>query len=479
MARIRPRRETLQLRRRAGLAAFALALLLGCAREAAPPTAGPPSAVLIIVDTLRADRIGAYGYERPTTPNLDRLEGAPWIRFDNALAHSPWTLPSFATILTSLAPPVHRAGERVTLAGGTQQTFLRLRKAIRTAPEILAEEHGFRTGAFVNNPYLDPRFGLDAGFEVYDHDRGGNLESRDAEEMVDRAIRWLDGLDPEERYFLLLHLFDPHVTYDPPPRYAERFAGRERAAERPDHKMYRRIKLEGFEPSADEKSLIADLYDGEIAHVDAQIARLLDALAERQRLDSTAVIITADHGEEFWDHGGFEHGHALYQELVRVPLWLKLPAGSVHASGLPPDGSTDRLVCHADLLPTLLDVLELTTETPLMGQSLLREPGPAASSGCYLGSMLYGIDSRGIVREHLKLIESPSTGTVELYDLAADPDERRDLSSLRPDDVARLRAELERLDAELSRLGEALGAVRPDPLAPELIERLRSLGYVR
>jgi arylsulfatase A-like enzyme len=455
-------------------AALGLALLSGCARES-----GPASVLVVVIDTLRADHVGAYGYERPTTPNLDRLEGGSWIRFEHAIAHSPWTLPSFASLLTSLPPPVHLAGERVAERKDGKTALHRLRDGVATAPRIFGREHGFRTAAFVNNPYLDPQFGLDAGFDVYDHVAGSNRDTRGAQLMVDHAIDWLARLGQRDRFFLLLHLFDPHQNYDPPTPYAERFLGSERAKERPFPGIYQRIKLKGFEPSGEQRKLLQDLYDGEIAHVDDQIARLLFFLESRGRLASSAVVITADHGEEFWDHGAFEHGHALYDELVRVPLWLKLPDESPLLSQLPQAGFGDRLVCHIDVLPTLLDVLGLSTEAPLMGRSVFAEREPAAPEACYLGSTLYGIEKRGVVKRNLKLIENLQTGAVELYDLAADPGEARDLAGERPDQAKALRAELELLEEDLKRLGESLGAAQVETLDPEMVERLRSMGYIR
>jgi len=430
-----------------------------------------------VVDTLRADHTVPYGHDRPTSPNLDRLPAEAWIRFDQAFSHSPWTLPSFASLLTSLPPPVHKAGSRFTGTNPGEPVVLRLKEATRTAPEILGEDHGFRTAAFVNNAYLAPDFGLGAGFEHYDHAQGSNQRSRSAAEVVDRAVRWISQLDRGERFFVLVHLFDPHLDYDPPASFAAAFAGSEWARERPDPRRYSEIIMEGVEPGDAEKRVIEALYDAEIAYVDEQIGRFLEALEELDLLGSTAVMITADHGEELWDHGGFEHGHSLYNERGRMPLWLKLADTSRHRAQIPSGGDAEELICHVDVLPTLLDELGVETDVPLLGRSYFSRD--KASDACYLGFTLYGNRFQGIVTRGFKLIENQNTGALELYDLSSDPGERRDLAQSRPELVEELRGELALLETELGRLGNSLRSSAPAPLDPQTLERLRAMGYIR
>jgi arylsulfatase len=439
----------------------------------------PPSAVIIVIDTLRADHLGSFGYDSPTSPNLDGLQGGSWILFQNAYAHSPWTLPSFGSILTSMPPPVHRAGERLVVNDAGKKVFYRLQEEVRTIAEILGEDHGFRTAAFVNNPYLSPRFGLDRGFERYDHAAKSHWDTRPAEQMVDLATDWLSGLQEDERFLVLLHFLDPHIYYDPPDRFASKFVGSARATERPDPEIYLDSLLEGFVPSDDDKTFLQGLYDGEIAYVDEQIGRFLDFLDERDLLDSTAIVITADHGEEFWDHGSFEHGHSLYDELVHVPLWVKLPAGSRFDSSRPASGVTDRLTCHVDIVPTLLDLLELETSTPMMGRSHFSSAEPTTRS-CYLGFTLYGsLEHQGIVQDGFKLIEDRPEQVAELYDLSADPGERTNLIEANGEQADRLRYDLDALNREFDAVRAPMKNEAPLMLDREILERLEALGYIR
>ena len=439
----------------------------------------PQSAVIIVIDTLRADHLGSFGYDPPTSPNLDGLQDDSWILFKNAYAHSPWTLPSFGSILTSMPPPVHRAGERLVVNDAGAKQFYRLQKEVRTVAEILGEEHGFRTAAFVNNPYLSPRFGLDRGFERYDHVSKTHWETRPASRMVDLATDWLSGLQRDDRFLVLLHFLDPHIYYDPPARFASKFVGSVRAVERPDPTIYLGSILDGIVPTNDDQTFLRGLYDGEIAYVDEQVGRFLDFLEKRDVLDSTAIVITADHGEEFWDHGSFEHGQALYDELVHIPLWLKLPAGSRFESSRPPAGVTDRLVCHVDILPTLLDLLELETSTPMMGQSFFAGAEPATRS-CYLGFTLYGsLEHQGIVQDGFKLIEDRQERAAELYDLVADPEERENLIRAQGEMADRLRHDLDLLERKFDALRASMKEEAPLKLDREILERLEALGYVR
>jgi arylsulfatase A-like enzyme len=255
--------------------------------------------------------------------------------------------------------------------------------------------------------------------------------------------------------------------------------GRERATERPDPTIYLGSILDGIVPTDDEQTFLRGLYDGEIAYVDEQIGRFLDFLEEHDLLDATAVVITADHGEEFWDHGSFEHGHSLYDELVHVPLWLKLPAGSRFESSRPPTGVTDRLACHVDILPTLLDLLELETSTRMMGQSLFSGAEPATRS-CYLGFTLYGsLEHQGIVQDGFKLIEDRQERVAELYDLVADPEERENVIKAQGERADRLRHDLDLLERRFEALRVSMQEEPPLLLDAEILERLEALGYVR
>lgn len=453
----------------AGLAAAAVATAIeGCAGPAAP------SALLVIVDTARADRFGAYGYADGATPFLDGLERSGWVRFERATAQSPWTLPSVASLFTSLSPPAHGVGQRAAEGEG-RVTFTALRPGVPTAPEILRDTHGFRTAAFMSNPALDPDFGLGRGFELYDQVGTHNLDTRSAREVVDAGLAWLGERAPDERFFLVLHMNDPHLYYDPPAEHAAKLLSGERVTARPHPHLYERLLTPGERPGPGQQAWIEALYDAELAFVDSELERLVDGLEALGRGATTAIVVTSDHGEEFWDHGGFEHGHSLHQELLRLPLWLRLPDRAEARRPRAEAAARDQIVRHVDIAPSLFDVLELPAAAGFRGRSLFAEHEDPAPT--HLGYPLYG-QMRGLLSGTLKLVEAGAEAEIALYDLAADPHERHDLAPGRPADVARLHAELEALEAELARVSDTWGALRADPLEPALFDRLQAIGYI-
>jgi len=262
------------------LTGLLLACLAGCTQQGA----GPPSILLVTLDTTRADRIGAYGRAGARTPTLDRL-ARQGILFERAIAPTPITLPSHASILTGVYPTAHGVRDNAVFA---------LAPEARLVSEVLAER-GWRTAAFVGSFVLHPRFGLDQGFEVYHAPQPTREPMRDryverpANEVVDDALAWLSGLAAGERFFVWLHFFDPHIPYEPPPAWRE--------------------------PSVHP-------YEGEIAFCDAQLGRLLEALEEAGRARNLLVAVTADHGESLGEHGEETHGVFIYQATLHVPLIL-------------------------------------------------------------------------------------------------------------------------------------------------------------
>lgn len=417
---------------------------------AAAPTAeaggvrrGPWSVLLITLDTTRADRLTPYGAEEAETPHLASLaeEG---ILFERAYAVTPVTLPSHATLLTGLDPPRH---------GVRNNGIHHLEETAVTLPERLAEA-GWRTAAFVSAAVLERRYGLAQGFEVYDDDFSGggprelrSMIERPASATVDAARIWLDGLGPEERFFLWVHLFDPHAPYAPPAPWSERF------------------------PEAP--------YDGEIAFMDAEIGRLLS----HPRLGPPVVVAAVgDHGEALGEHGEQTHGMLVYDSTMRVPWLLRLPEG-------PRGLRVETPVSQADLVPTLVDLLGLgdptggtdgstegTAARAGSGRSLL----PLLRGEVWEPRTLYGeshvaFHAYGWARLHTvrrqgwKYIQAP---TDELYDLEGDPGERENLASERPERTAELATELDR------RIGEAPRRETPKVLDRAAEERLRSLGYL-
>ncbi len=296
----------------------------------APPAGVSPArhVVLVTIDTLRADRVGAYGYAAATTPAIDALAAAG-LRVGQAFATAPVTLTSHASLLTGLYPPAH----------GARHNGVAMAPGVPTLATLLKAQ-GFATGAFVGAFPLERRFGLAAGFDVYGDrlprlENGKPADERPGEDVVDEALAWRTTTGAA-RTFLWVHLFEPHAPYRNP------------TDGRP----------------------VAVRYDEEVAEADRQVGRLLDGLgAERA---STLVVVTADHGEAFGEHGDFVHGHLAYEEVMHVPLLVKFPAGMAVAGG-----AVDALAQLTDIAPTVLDALGLGhLAAEMQGVSLL----PAARS---------------------------------------------------------------------------------------------------
>ena len=422
-----------------GGAALALFLLLarsGPAVGTAPVPRRPRSVVLVTVDTTRADHLQPYGAKDVRTPTLEKLarEG---VLFERAYAVAPITLPAHTSLLTGLYPPQH---------GVRNNGMHYVPPEVVTLAEHLSP-HGYRTAAFVSAAVLDKRYGLDQGFELYDDDlsRGHNRQARlvpdrPAAQTVEAARRWLDGLAPKDRFFLWVHLYDPHAAYSPPPPYRDEY--RER------------------------------LYDGEIAYMDAQIGRLL----EHPRVATTRdllVTVIGDHGESLGEHGEDTHGVLAYDATLRIPWILRLDGGPAGLRLAQP-------VSQVDLVPTLLDLVGLRG-AGLAGQSVtpslegIEDPAAATRdlySEAYLAHYTYGWEKLRILRRgRWKLLDAPAA---ELFDLVRDPGELSDQSGQQPGmthDLERDLADMRRRFGDAER--EAALALDADAA-----ERLRSLGYL-
>ena len=445
-----------------GRAVAAIGLLALCACAAEPPR----NVVLVVVDTVRADHLGLYGHERPTSPRLDEWS-ARGVVFEQALATSPWTVPSFASIYTGHLPSRHGAARVAQDPGAPGVSIGRLDDGVRTLAEVLFER-GFDTAAIVNNPFLHARGGLARGFSSYDHQPGNNWKMRRADAVVDRTLAWIDR--PRDTPFLLVaHLFDPHLDYDPPEPFRGRFADGYSGGIRYPVSDLRRIRASRVAHRPEDRRFIAGAYDEELLYIDAQIGRLLDGLEERGLLDDTLVILVSDHGEELFDHGSFEHGHSVYQELLRVPLVIWAPEARARRIAAP--------VSIADVFPTVLAAIGAAPEPGLHGRSLWNAVlgGEAPTERVFVAeNTLRGGEQKALVRWPHKLVLDVTTDRARLFDLVRDPGETRDLASEHPDVrdqmLVILRATLD--DAQRGRTAE------PVEFPPETIERLRELGYL-
>lgn len=387
---------------------------IACALAAAA-LAPRPNVVLYLVDTLRADHLGVYGYERDTSPALDRWAEQSVV-FERAYAPSSWTRPSVVSLLSGLDPIRHGVEDRLDAIPGD----------VRLLSETL-KENGYATLAAVTNPNVLPAWGFGRGFDVFDDlDSAGHGTRADA--VTDHVAAALEGLDRSRPFFLYVHVLDPHAPYEPPPPFDERYPR---------------------SPALPAKLSIGR-YDGEIAFVDSQFGRLLDTLERHGLGDDTLVLFVSDHGEELMDHGAMGHGFTLFEEVVRVPFVMRLPHGA-HAGT-----RVAERVSLIDVVPTVLSVLGLPPGNDLDGRDLaplLGDPGARVEPrDLFLSLYTTGTRSnliRGVVSgPHKYLRRSRPEESEALFDLARDPGEFEDRARLEPDARQRMAAAL---DAYLAR----------------------------
>jgi len=412
-------------------------LLIGCTRDWRVGDDDPPNIVLIVVDTLRADHLGCYGYERPTSPHIDTLCGMSTV-FDRAYSHSPWTMPSVASMLTGLEPREHG----ITSWGDP------LEQQLVTIAEVLSD-NGYHTGAAVSHYILKPDYHFDQGFEVYNTTalELGSVHDSVTSDHIYRYGKKLTMPDRGEPWFVMLHFFDPHAWYQPHPE---------------------------FDFGTEEM----DLYDGEIAYTDLHIGKLLDTLHRREQMRDTIVVIIADHGEAFMDHGHKQHTISLYEELIRVPFIIWVPGFEARRM--------DTVVAETQLAPTLLSLAGLP-----IPPSMRAPPIPFDATGFLEGEdrTIYAETKRrtnkqAMIEGDWKYMEDRLRRTSKLYDLASDPGETENLKAKDRERTKDLRGKLRdyraqgriqvetvelssETQAALEALGYMGGADAPEPAFPD------------
>lgn len=431
------------------------------------PTAPPERVVLIVLDTVRSDRLSSYGNAHRTTPHLDRLAARDAVRFERVYASSSWTLPSMTSIFTSLHPHQHGVEDRGT----------RLDPEVPTLAGAFAAQ-GWHTAGFVTHVYVTSLFGLHSGFAEL-HELSIDWEFREgfqirADTLTERALAWLDA-HRDERFFLYLHYFDPHWDYDPPGTYRRRFTDPAYAGEATGRWTHlRNFVGPALMAPADLAHTIA-LYDGELAYTDAALGTLFDQMRAMSLWDDSLVVIVSDHGEEFQDHGSVHHIRTLYDEVLRVPLLIK-PAGGRAAQWRP---RVPERVRTLDLAPTVLHMAGLRRPTEFRGESLVPlMQAPGTDRDVFARTQRHASDKVAYITGSLKLIRpfGRSAGDDELYDLATDPGERHSRAG---EDQRRLAMMQHALDDFLRREPPRPTAGRRDvAVSDELSEHLRRLGYV-
>jgi arylsulfatase A-like enzyme len=452
-----------------------LALLQALAAHAATPAAAPrPDIILISIDTLRADHLNTWGYARDTSPRIAAFARNA-IVFEQAWSQSPKTAASHMSLFTGLQPEVHGVGNP-----GPSREVTRLSDGIPTLTETLRAA-GYRTHGVHGGGNVRDAFGFARGFESYVDDPRRSEWPRLAREVVERHG------DSGEPLFLFVHTYAVHAPYTPPVAQARRFvdpgyAGRIVASPDPDALGAWHQRSEAFWKNVDPESAadrrhLADLYDAGIAAMDADLGGFLEWLAARESWRRTLLVLLSDHGEEFGEHGEFEH-KSLHGEVLHVPLVLRFP------DDLPAHRPrhVSQVVRLIDVLPSLLDYLGLPLPSHVEGRSLLPllrgEPQPEPEVWSQVGAR----ERPGAVRAEAlrvgdwKLIRGPR-GT-RLYRLSDDPGEQRDLASSEPARAAELSARLDALERDAARLRESFAAPQHGVLDPETERQLEALGYL-
>ena len=413
------------------------ASLLPCASTAfAAPVAAPNNVVVITIDTLRADHVGCYGYRQIRTPNIDAL-AADGARFERAYTAVPVTLPSHTVMFTGTYPMLSGMHDFAA-------------NKLNSSPPTLASglrENGYATAAVVGSAVLDSRFGLNRGFDFYyDHFDFNRLQESNLEEMerpgnlvTDVTLDWLSK-NYSKKFFLWMHLYDPHYPYRPPAPYAAEYKDRP--------------------------------YDGEIAFADAQVGRLIRFLKSKGLYSNTLIVLSGDHGESLGEHGEKTHGFFIYNATLHVPFIIHSPGAA--SSRVVPD-----LVSLADLMPTVLQTLKVNIPPQVQGRSLVplmktkeQEEARSLYAETFLPRLHFNwSELRSAESTNYHFIDAPKP---ELYDLTKDPGETQNLFAEKKAVGEEMRARLATLIRQYSagqELAEKTG------LDPALMERLKSLGY--
>jgi arylsulfatase A-like enzyme len=486
-----------------------------------------PNIILITLDTVRADHVSCYGYERQTTPNLDAFSREA-VLYKNAYAPSPWTLASHASMFTGMYPAKHGAhfntdsvqiakyfesqkNQLFDMSDLNTRSILKLSEENMTLAEILSER-GYRTAGIIGGPFTSSIFGLAQGFDYYDEhfldvekdisfsliyqvvdfffslkdfiiQSGYSAVKRLASQLNKTAFQWL-AKNHEQPFFLFINYFDAHTPYIPPPAYCRYFG-----------KVKTDIIMKHWSPKTDlsyctaessimfsiidgnhqltpeEKELFISRYDAEIRYLDHCLGLLLKRLKDLKVYDNTLIIITSDHGEAFGEHSLVSHGRTLYEELLRVPLIIKYPSNELQR------GAVEKRVSLVDLFPTILSFLDYPIPSGIDGENLGSSNHPVIAEWYHKwwDPEKYRRDLKTLYQGKLKYIWA-SNGLNELYDLESDPGEENNLIEKFSSKAQEMQSTLNQWLASFKPPGAEGKAVK---INKSTEEKLRALGYVR
>ncbi|MCP4230476.1 MAG: sulfatase-like hydrolase/transferase [bacterium] len=463
---------------------FALYILPDITRPSYDPNA--PNLLVISIDTLRKDHLSYYGYDEIETPNIDAfLESGT--RFDNAYCSSPWTLPSLASFLTGYQPSVCRV-----------DFDHRINDEIVVFPEIL-RNNGYKTEFYNTNKILSRERGYSRGFDVYTTKESIRLLSPYYGTRLYRYIfvisdvvklkAGLERTDTEFNYettimalkhrrnrpfFIWCHFYDPHHLYTPPDEYIR---------DSPDYTLDEVKRFRGLtalkntteDYSRDNKLMMTALYNGEIEYVDECVGKIIDALYETEHAEDTIVVLFSDHGEEFWDHGRWNHGYSAYPELIDMVFAIQDP----NIRKQPP--LCGKYTTHIDIMPSLLDALSINSPEGIQGKSFYDDLLGSRSQNepAFCEYMIKGEDEiKAVRREEYLFIRNIATGDTELYDISEDPRAINDLSGTMPEIEGKLSRELDRLINENDTIKILFDYDDGITLSDEDVKNLRAMGYM-
>jgi arylsulfatase A-like enzyme len=435
----------------------------------------------VLVDALRADRLGAYGFdERPTSPNLDAM-AERGVVFERAISQDGWTVPSVASLFTAVYPRTHKVTRFIDPkkhreVSGDGQGLIRM-EALSEDHDTVAEQFqraGYHTAAILKSDVVNAGRGYEQGFEHFEFVARKPKDRLDSgAHLTDAVIDWIDGRTDDRPFFAYLHYMDPHISYvAPEPYYSKYTAGIDSALTGDYHETVPFREGEQVPTEADIAKLLA-LYDAEVEYWDAQFGRLLDHLEAAGLADTTLVAVTADHGEAFWEHGMLSHA-GLFHENIHVPFVVAGP-------GVRP-GRFREWVQQMDLGPTLAELSGVPLGrrwVALSHAAAIRGEGEVREQTVY--SEFAG-ERTIITPSGLKLLTGH--GEDRLYDLESDPRERVNLAdpsnpeTFRGEDLERMKAELARIIAEAEALSDAFEPAQQTELTEEQVEALKALGYL-
>lgn len=413
-----------------------------------------PNVLLILLDTVRADHVHCYGYERETTPTLDSLAESG-IMWRNVQGQASWTLPAMSSIFTGMTERQHLAGIR----GDDQYA---LQQELSTIPELFSEA-GYQTAGFYTVPVMGVEYGFDQGMDYCDME--GCTELFPADVMVEKYLYWADFIrNKDTPYFTILHFFDPHYRYEPPSPWNRKWGDVGNRVEQMAASSASGMINAWFSGliSGEDLTGLVKLYDGEICYMDHEISVFLEGMRQRGLLENTVILIIADHGEEFGDHGGVTHGVQPHSEITGIPMIMS-------GAGIPSGVVREEVVGQIDVLPTLAGIAGLQVPEGVSGIDILSQNAPTSrvlpTSGYYAGINKFITVRRG----PYKLFWNTEDYSAFMFNLEVDPGEQ---DTLPPDSA---------LIEEAAFYWATPGEVTPEPM-PHMegrVEMFRNLGYLR